>query len=540
MEPDAIIIFAGNNWPYSLYNPNVFSDEENSQLEKAYASHNFPAIKELLESKLYDLASSLMAQLGEIAANSKIKVIVVVPEFNLADWKTNSLEKMALFQGDGAAARWIEARDRAEEWLSKGDTGKAWKETEIMIATDASNSYGYELAAKCKMNEGEKAEARKLMEQARDAAIFSKIINYSPRCMGIARKAMLDGALKYSFGAVDLSEIFRQHLSGGVPGKELFMDYCHLSLEGIKLAMQATAGVLLPMLASSPAAATTALSTAVSPDDEVIAMAHAFAAIHSSGYQQPKEIIRYHCLQSISASAKASRFMALFVSMTTRKSSSVLSRNYEEMILKNMADQYLQGLGLLHSPNKKMMNIDLADCMVEVLQHVQLDMRSQLKQLRAKEHGVEEGKINLLASHYHQLSHMDINFSNQSHYKARDTASDFILITAKKHPVRLKLVCRLSYPVEKNVTIKINDAVVETIVAGKYWKTYDIVIPSGLQQEGINTVSVNWPLDHSYLRAREVKPLKENINQVPFINGLNNNMYPLFGEIHMLTAEICN
>src|SRR5262249_55842849 len=105
--------------------------------------------------------------------------------------------------------------------------------------------------------------------------------------------------------AVDLREVFREHTGEVLPGRRLFLDYCHLTSEGIRVAMAAVAAEVLNLsgmmdrsvdwqglLPALPAAA-------ITPEAE--ATARLGAAIHTAHRLRPvtaKGAILEHWLEA--------------------------------------------------------------------------------------------------------------------------------------------------------------------------------------------------------------------------------------------------
>ncbi len=82
--------------------------------------------------------------------------------------------------------------------------------------------------------------------QARDA-LGGLFVPLAPRCFGVVADVMRAKAGEHHFGLVDLPAWFSR--DGGLPSRELFLDYCHLSRTGIELAMTAVAAEVVTALA---------------------------------------------------------------------------------------------------------------------------------------------------------------------------------------------------------------------------------------------------------------------------------------------------
>ena len=99
------------------------------------------------------------------------------------------------------------------------------------------------------------------LEAARDAAISEIDATHypllaslaAPQADSAARGVLAAAAHRHGFATVDLREVFCRAIGSPLPGRRLFLDYCHLTAEGMHLAMAAVAHTLLRQ-AGAPAA----------------------------------------------------------------------------------------------------------------------------------------------------------------------------------------------------------------------------------------------------------------------------------------------
>src|ERR1044071_7780967 len=82
---------------------------------------------------------------------------------------------------------------------------------------------------------------------ARDAAVCWPF-QCTPRCFSVIQQTIREGAAAHGIHLVDLPREFTKHLGGAAADRRLFLDYCHLTLEGIRISMALTAETLLPLL----------------------------------------------------------------------------------------------------------------------------------------------------------------------------------------------------------------------------------------------------------------------------------------------------
>jgi hypothetical protein len=530
LEPDAIIVFAGNNWCKHLVRTDIFSPEDLQMMAEAMEACDFSVLKKIMEAKMRERINSCVHKMAGLAAAKNIRLIFIIPEFNLRDWKSSPLEKIiARLPGDNTAA-WLAAKNAAEEALQLGQTDTAIRYATQMIHLDASNPLGYEWLADCRLREGAYDEGRRLLEEARDAAMFCRV-QYTPRCFAINGAVLKEAALTYGFSIVDLPAIFRTALNGDVPGKDLFLDYCHLTVRGIRIAMEATARTLLDI--SGYGHVQLPADILREPDSEVMSMAEAFAAVHNSRYGQGRELLRHYCMEAVRHGMSAGKFMLQFTSLTTRKIPNILCKNYEYIITGKMGDQYGNGTGLLHPDKLKLLELELMEGMIAALQSTGVDISQQLYQLRIREHGTNNRKVNLLESYYRLFSNHAVLGADFGHYTAHDVRSDFMLVTAGNRHLQLTLTFRTPPGSNhKDICLEVNGKQVASFESSHQWKTQHITLSPAELKEDVNDIRICWPLPERWTATRQ----QQEAFAYRSLENMYNSLYPALGEIHMFTA----
>src|SRR5439155_24337600 len=135
---------------------------------------------------------------------------------------------------------------------------------------------------------GRDGEARAAMEAARDA-IYGLLIAHSPRCPSPVQAALRSRATELGFAVVDLPTTFAAR--GVVPDRRFFLDYCHLTIDGMRVALAATAQAVAGLMAvtTPPASELEQVEISIAPREE--ALAHLLAAIHNAHWGQNADVI---------------------------------------------------------------------------------------------------------------------------------------------------------------------------------------------------------------------------------------------------------
>jgi hypothetical protein len=289
LNPDALVIFSGNNWhPLSQLSDEGFFDVASALREAG----SWRAIKELSESISIARAKETLRSLGQIIHERRIPVVFVLPEYNLTDWQSECDGPPLLSSNDTAA--WLTTKSEAEELLKDNQ----WEKAEalgrrLMELDEGTTSAGPNILAELSRRRGDHKAAKIFLEMGRDASICWPFM-VSPRCFSVTQQTIRERAFSHGVRIVDLPREFTRYLGGKAADRSLFLDYCHLSLEGIKIAMALTAETLLPLLNYSnvPWKELAQVDMKVSP--KLNAEAHFLAAVHNANWGQKIDIVRHH------------------------------------------------------------------------------------------------------------------------------------------------------------------------------------------------------------------------------------------------------
>jgi hypothetical protein len=218
LEPDAIVLFAGNNWHTVLFELTELHRLADAVRQRGYAGCRHLFVDDIVVPRARVLMDALAGAAREIGAE-----VVVVPEFNLRDWHGEPSLLAPVLRAGGNAG-WMEARRRGHAALQRNDLDGAAAAAAEMIALDGSTSaVGPALLAETLLAAGRQAEARVWLEAARDA-VYGILVAHSPRCPEKVQGVLRDKAEEHGFGLVDLPRVFERVLGGELPDRRLFLD----------------------------------------------------------------------------------------------------------------------------------------------------------------------------------------------------------------------------------------------------------------------------------------------------------------------------
>lgn len=528
MKPDVIVILAGNNWINGFEFTESLVDKITGTME---TGERFAGLKRIIEEQYKEMIVPFMKHVDHISRTYQVPVVLVIPEFNLLDFPSNSVQRINLWP-KGETREWLGLKEKSEQALKEEDTGKAELLIRQMIKLNEGNPYGFELLARCKLKHDLFPEAGEYLRRALDTAMFRG--QNVPCCISVIRDTLLEEAAKYKMTVADLVEVFKEFQSGRPPGRELFLDYCHFTVEGIQIVVASIAQRLLSLFTNKAAPAAELVKMVPKPDSSVIARSHFFAAIHNAHRgEQPYDILYYHCTKALNESLSVKDLMLNYIKMASRHTEWSLSKECEKLFESGEMEQFSY---ILQPRNHYLMDVELVDAIAAALKEHGIDVRDQVLTFRKKEHGFMNGKINLLESYYYLFSYTALYRPSDSFYRAFSVQSHFFLVTGKDSDILIDLTCRVPGPNPKKekILFKVNDSIAAELTAGNKWENFSLEISKESLNDGVNIITLQWPPDVEYNKNLKENPYRGNASGLSLIKRM---MYPLYGEIHMFTAR---
>lgn len=528
LHPDMIVFLAGNNWRYELLRaiegkPDVYQRlvralQENEQMQ---------SVGKMIEDIFADVVTGFLETVGRLSRENNVPVIFAIPEFNLLDCRSTQAEQyISTLHGEGID-EWVTCKIVAEKAFAAHDLTTCIANAQRMIALDCTHPSGYELLADCWLQQGKYEEARACLENAKDTALYFRT-DSKPRIFNIIRETILSKAAENNVHILDIKAVFDTYQNGRLPGRELFLDYCHFTVEGIQVAMNAVSNRLFnidkgtdhpPMVVKSPEAKAITRG-----------LGHLFAAIHNAHWGQSYEILYYHCCKALENYKQVARLMVYYCDMMSRKTANNLCKSLE-MILKSSEynlDRYVHAL--LPPRNKKSLETELVSAMVDALKTVQIDLTKYVREIRVAEHNQKDDPTNLLLPFYCLSSYEEFQGSNNAFYQARNYRSVFKVVGTGGHTLKIDVELRVPYQTQATAKalLYMNDAPVTELEVTNDWVRYELEIPAGKLHNEVNELSVHWPLPGEL----PLKP-KERTRTLSLLD----NMFFVFGEISLLNVR---
>ncbi len=356
----------------------------------------------------------------------------------------------------------------------------------------------------------------------------------APQATTAARELSRDLARRHGFLAVDLRDVFSEHTGSSLPDRRLFLDYCHLTLEGIQVAMAAVAAQVLNlsgMLDEEADWRRLISSSPLSPEAEAVACFG--AAIHtahrllSTGPKRP--ILEHWCEAALDASPGIAETMLDLVAARCAPCPAVLTAAQQ----RNLASPYR--LLLQHGWRWDHLDADLIEAIRAVLERRGHPAGERIDRLLLEHLAIREEGTELLDAIYlwEPLERfypevMDFeDLSRRATFRSPWPESSFCLICDAERDVEIAMTVRLSAP--GRVGLAVNDRDLGTVDAGERWTRAVLRIERESLYRGLNRLTLRWPPPPDGEAALAAAAERLEI-------GVAADLHPVFGEIFSLRS----
>jgi hypothetical protein len=536
LEPDVVVVFAGNNWDSSEPSPS-----EIMEADEALTTEGIRGAKRASEAHISRNARRVVNDIASAYAERKVPLVWMIPEFNLADWR-DPVTNAPHLPGD-LNREWLELLDEAEAALRDGDDARASSLASRMVEIDGGLcAKGFYILAECSERAGETDAARRYLERARDAVSWDTSRMTIPRPLSSMQEAVREEVRKYPVQLVDLPAVFREHLGGGIPGRRLVIDYVHLTSEGIRVAMAEAAARVVRALTGAEVEPRELAREDVAPSKEVEADVCFLAAALNAHHYQPYDVVRHYCSRALSLSPHVAELMIAYLELQALPRAPMMMSEPGEKL-------YRLGSRLIHHYllrlNIKRVEKVLYDAAVDALAEAGVDARERLDRFRREQLSVTRRETSLLeyysvaaVSQPQELAWLfpygETTVRHEAeYYKAYWPESRFVFFAERGHAVSLSLTCRLPAPAgaEALASVALNGETVARLAASREWGTWEIDLAGEAVRDGLNELSVWWPAPE-FPGAAAIEKVRMDLFERKFPG-----FYPVFGEIHSFTAS---
>ncbi len=539
LDPDVLVIFAGNNWDLletpevSPYAPSVVARQ---RYALALSDGGPAAAAALARRRLRRRATAALAAVARLAGRRR--VVLVVPERNLADWE--AFQPPTWLPGD-ATARWWETYRLGEAALGAGRFDEAERAAMALVELDGGlGGASHGLLRRVAAARGREKEVRRAAEAEVDGGVYAvQALLGVPRAGSEALRLLRAAAREHGFTAVELPRIFAEHTGSALPGRRLFLDYCHLTSEGIRLAMAAVAEAVLkhPDGAGPSWREVLATSAGDVPPPEVEALARLGAAVHGAhrlvAPGRKASYVEPWLRDAVDTSPEIASALYEIVAARSAPVPAVLTTAQ----VRNFASPYR--LTLLHGWRWDGLDADLLEAVGRVLGEEggeQVD-RLLVESLGLGADGAELSRAPYLWDPLERFYPEAMGFDERGTLRAVLPETSFALVHDAQSEVTLELVARL--PAIRDywrgrsgeVEVRLNGQVIEDVPLDEAWSHLRLHLPCEKLRRGLNRLTLLWP---PLPPAGEIA-LDAAVRRLEL--GLDAELHPVFGEVASLFAR---
>jgi hypothetical protein len=533
LRPDVVVIFAGNNWRPQL------TDSDIPYVDSVLRKEGVRGMKSILDERAVQAVRQLTSEVNALLDSRKIPVIWVIPEFNLDDW-SDPVSNAPLLARQGNK-QWLELGEPASRAMREGDLVLAEKSAKKMAELDGgTSSVPLRILAECCRSKGDLQGTRRYLELCRDAEGWDVSFSFSPRVSSSIQNALREIASAPRNFVIDLPDLFSRYLNNTLPDRRIFLDYCHLTAEGINLAMAAVASKVLASLTGQHIPPQDLQSRSFSPSPTVEGKACFLAAVHNAHFYQGYDLVHYWCARALQFWPECAEIMQRVVDFQTRRVPIMACKSALELF-------ELDKLGTLRyllRGGEQRLDLVLSEAVVKAVGAIGFDIGKEVSDLRVKEHSTRTGPKELTDFYYSSAipgpsergwTSRSLPTNRGSHCiyaSAFWGTSRFLFIGEKSQPIGLRFTYRIptSSLCDGEVEIEVNGHRVGQAPAAPTWQTLELLIEGNYVSDGTNEIVITWPdeVDSSEIQlSRAADAL--GARRLPYF-------YRVYGEIHALSV----
>ena len=245
LRPDVCVFLTGNNWYYGLSVEPTASPEARTLYANEIEAQGIAGLAAEFRGQLASRAQVMIEALVQTARAAGAEVVLAIPPCN-HEWERLNPPPLL---GGGGTATWFAHFSAALTALNAGDAEAVLTAAAEMARLDAGSTGTPErLRFRALRSLGRDSDARDAAARAVDACNWQNHSWALPQVPTFVADLMRREAGRLDYRCVDLEPILATQGGGPVVGFRFFYDHCHLSVEGVRIAMAAIASRVLEAL----------------------------------------------------------------------------------------------------------------------------------------------------------------------------------------------------------------------------------------------------------------------------------------------------
>jgi hypothetical protein len=493
LRPDVVVVFAGNNWPqrYQVPPPGVPGPAEAAL---AFRAEGLAGLERASGEATARIAEDVVARVARLAAEAAVPIVLVVPEVNLADFD-RTLPSPWLAGGDLPAwhAAWQEGRARMRE----ADFAGAELSARRMIALDGGRAAASRrLLARALAALGRLPEAAAAARAEVDARAWDNH-PYVPAATTVVQRVLRERGTEHGFAVVDLPQVLAEHGETPLPGRRYFLDYCHLTPEGMDVSMAAVAARILGEGRGWREVLARAGATAAPSALE--GRARFMAALYTRHWIATDEAVpsfRHWMEAALEASEDAADTLAGYAATRCVPPEALLfSRRQQELFTS-------VGRSERHIWSAPHLDPEALRAIAEALEARGRPAAREIEDALVRHHAAGEREVDLLSPVYHwgladqPRPNSSLRNNPPAFYAARTPSAHFCLVAGGDGALRLELTARLPAvegPRAGELSVLLEGRTLGRVALGSAWRRHAIEVPAAALRRGINRLTLEWP-----------------------------------------------
>lgn len=494
LEPDAYIVFAGNNWAFEL--SKVDFEPLTAALRK---TSRWPSVAALLERAYRAQIDDILASLDRVLRPQRVPVLFVIPGCNLRDWQAAPRGHHPLVTAaDQRRARVL--TDEGYRLLAAGHVEQASRTADALSELeDGFSAMGLDLAARCALGRGDNAAAVKSFETSGDIGLSILVPPFNAASVRI--DALRRRASSVAASVVDVPRRLIERNDGAPPGREFFLDHVHMTAKGIRVAMAAVLEQLLQLLQLPSAPAETIEDCPVHVEPRAVAQAHFAAALKASRGDQPTAAIRHHCVVASEASPAILAVVRDYVLRSVLRAPDVFCGAFHRLRAAETQFPVLRHFLALPPHRPKPLNVDLAMSLIETLRGSMPDAAAECERLLYRERAVTDQPIDLRQEPGTDtpggaLARARFGIVGPSTLACYEPLVSFLCVCAERpRRFHVEITSRVPYccrPTD-SIAIIVNGVRRDSWSVSAKWRTVHRELDPACLVRGANTLTIVWP-----------------------------------------------
>jgi len=541
LNPNYIVIFAGNNWFADVIFCESASYNERMKYFEALNKEGFNGIETFFKEEMLKLTKSVISKLEYIQNQTNVKIIYAIPAINHKDW---GRRLPIILRNEKTESEWFKSYYKTNELISEEKFKDAIDNLNQMIKIDGGKcSTSLALIAYCYQKINKKDISEEYYLRCHDYSVLTDHYTSFPSTPQFVVDEINSYSKNSNITFIDLSKIFKKYENSRVFGNELFIDYCHLNIYGFDIFGSEIANVIFVDKNYEPRVYDKNLLIKMSMeglDKTKVSMSMFYITLYhshlSEEYLEKPDInmLVEKFQQAVDLNKDILKVMVDYVIAKSCDKGAAFSFSNASHRILNTDNSHL--------------DLKIAQCSLGI---DSVTIKAILTCLEKNSVNTNKLKKQYFKSYICDLKNSFIDMTHpyyiprinsivrlkedheintrrrMPYYKSRWPISEFSFITDGVTDLNLEIVARNREEESCKLDIKVNDKFAKEILIGNTWTKINIDIPVNLTSEGFNELKLIWP----------ILVYKEN-NLENFIEryllGYPVEVFKIFGEVHSL------